>query len=29
MCRVMLERALRAAASRLAGLGPRYGEKLI
>ena len=29
MARVMLERGLRAAAARLAGSGPRYGERLI
>ncbi len=29
MCRVMLERSLLAAVDRLAGKGPRYGEKLL
>jgi len=29
MCRVMLVRALRAAAGRLAGEGPAYGERLL
>ncbi len=29
MCRVMLERSLRAAVERLAGRGPRYGERLL
>lgn len=29
MCRVMLERSLQAAVDRLAGKGPRYGEKLL
>lgn len=29
MCRVMLERALKAASGRLAGVGPAYGERLL
>jgi carbon-monoxide dehydrogenase medium subunit len=29
MCRVMLERSLQASVERLAGKGPRYGEKLL
>jgi len=29
MCRIMLERSLRAASERLAGGGPRYGERLL
>jgi carbon-monoxide dehydrogenase medium subunit len=29
MCRVMLERSLQASIERLAGGGPRYGEKLL